>query len=546
MALEPAAIAERVSEVVGVFSASDADPAWLMCDRHPVDAVAFTFVEPDGSTADLSFGELRERSERFAGVLAELGVGRGDRVATLMGKSADLVTVLLGIWRAGAVYVPLFTAFAADAVASRLSGADVKIVVADAGQAAKVPEGSWTVLVSGTEAEVPDAGRRLADRLASAEPVAGSTAIGGDGAFVHMFTSGTTGAPKGVVHPLRYVAGWQAYLEFALGVRADSVYWCGADPGWAYGLYSAVIAPMVLGLRSVLQRGGFDAAATWKMLVELGVTDYAAAPTVYRALRTSEVPVPEGLRLQRLSSAGEPLTAEVNEWAGTALGLQVHDHYGQTELGMAIGYPHHPDLEIPIVPQTMGVALPGWSVTVLEEGTSTPAEIGEPGMLAVDVAASPLMTFTGYAGGRAATERFTADGRFYLSGDLATRNADGTLRFSSRDDDVIIMAGYRIGPFEVESVLAQHEAVAECAVVAGPDPVRGEVIEAFVVLRGEASGVAADELERDLQNHVRRRYAAHAYPRRVHVVASLPKTASGKIQRAQLRRDLREAAGAAR
>jgi acetyl-CoA synthetase len=541
---EPTAIAERVSGLVEVFSAPGANPAWLMCDRHPGDAVAFTFVEPDGSTADLSFGELRERSERFAGVLAELGVGRGDRVATLMGKSVDLVTVLLGIWRAGAVYVPLFTAFAADAVASRLSGAEARVVVADADQVAKVPEGSWTVLVSGTEAEVPGTGRRLADRLASAKPVAGSTAIGGDGAFVHMFTSGTTGAPKGVVHPLRYVAGWQAYLEFALGVRDDSVYWCGADPGWAYGLYSAVVAPMVHGLRSVLQRGGFDAAATWKMFVELGVTDYAAAPTVYRALRTSEVPVPEGLRLQRLSSAGEPLTAEVNEWAGTALGLQVHDHYGQTELGMAIGYPHHPDLEIPIVPQTMGVALPGWSVTVLEEGTSTPAEIGESGLLAVDVAASPLMTFTGYAGGRAATERFTADGRYYLSGDLATRNPDGTLRFSSRDDDVIIMAGYRIGPFEVESVLAQHESVAECAVVAGPDPVRGEVIEAFVVLRPDAS--VGEYLERELQDHVRQRYAAHAYPRRVHVVASLPKTASGKIKRAQLRRDLRVAAGAAR
>ncbi|MEU7816910.1 hypothetical protein [Pseudonocardia sp. NPDC049154] len=186
---------------------------------------------------------------------------------------------------------------------------------------------------------------------------------------------------------------------------------------------------------------------------------------------------------------------------------------------------------------------------MLKEGTSTPAEIGEPGLLAVDIAASPLMTFTGYAG-REATDRFTGDGRFYLSGDLATRNADGTLRFSSRDDDVIIMAGYRIGPFDVESVLAQHPAVAECAVVAGPDPVRGEVIEAFVVLRSDASAAAEPaELERELQNHVRQHYAAHAYPRRVHVVASLPKTASGKIQRAQLRRDLRAAAdptGAAR
>jgi acetyl-CoA synthetase len=419
-------------------------------------------------------------------------------------------------------------------VAARLVGAEATVVVADADQVTKVPDGDWTLLVAGSE----DLGRRLA----GAAPFGGSTAIGGDGAFVHMFTSGTTGAPKGVVHPLRYVAGWQAYLQFALGVREDSVYWCGADPGWAYGLYSAVVAPMVLGLRSVLQRGGFDAAATWRALVDLGVTDYAAAPTVFRSLRISDAPIPEGLRLQRLSSAGEPLTAEVNEWAGPALGLQVHDHYGQTELGMTIGFPHHPGLEIPVVPQTMGVALPGWAVTVLQEGTSTEAQTGTPGLLAVDVAASPLMTFRGYAG-TGAGDRFTSDGRYYLSGDLATRNADGTLRFSSRDDDVIIMAGYRIGPFDVESVLTQHSAVVECAVVGAPDPVRGEVIVAFVVLRADVE--ASEEIVRELQTLVRERYAAHAYPRRIHLVPNLPKTPSGKIQRARLRRELRDAAAGA-
>lgn len=534
MVPQPTSVTERVAEIVETFSVPEGDPAWLMCDRHPADAIAFTFVEPDGTTVDLSFGELRDRSQRFAGVLTELGVGRGDRVATLMGKSVDLVTVLLGTWRVGAVYVPLFTAFAADAVASRLEGADAKVVVADAAQSSKVPEGAWTVLI----AEVDGSERSLSGRMAAAEPFAGSTPVGGDGAFVHMFTSGTTGAPKGVVHPLRYVAGWQSYLEFALGVREDSVYWCGADPGWAYGLYSAVVTPMVLGVRSVLQRGGFDVAGTWRAMVELGVSDYTAAPTVFRKLRVSDVPMRDGLRLQRLSSAGEPLTAEVNEWAGTALGLQVHDHYGQTELGMSIGFPHHPDVEIPVADQTMGVALPGWSVTVLKEGTSAEAEVGESGLLAVDIAASPLMTFTGYAG-REVSDRFTADGRYYLSGDLAARNADGTLRFSSRDDDVIIMAGYRIGPFDVESVLAQHPAVAECAVVAGPDEVRGEAIEAFVVLRDDVGD--SDELVAELKDHVRQRYAAHARPQRVHLVPSLPKTASGKIQRAELRRELREA-----
>jgi acetyl-CoA synthetase len=539
---QDSSIETRVSELVGVFSAPDADAAWLLCDRHQPESVAFTLVESDGLRADLTYGELRERSERFAGVLMSLGVGPGDRVATLMGKSADLVTVLLGIWRVGAVYVPLFTAFAADAVQARLQSAGVKLVVADADQIAKVPNGTWAILVAGSDDSAGPA-PSLANALADAVPVATSRPIGVDRAFVHMFTSGTTGAPKGVVHPLKYVAGWQAYLEFGLGVRADSVYWCGADPGWAYGLYSAVVAPMALGLRSILQRGGFDAAATWSTMAALGITDFTAAPTVFRALRTSDVPVPHGLRLQRLSSAGEPLTAEVNEWSEATLGLTVHDHYGQTELGMTIGYPHHPDFEVPVVAQSMGVALPGWAVTVLNDGTSTTAEVGEPGLLAIEVAASPLMTFTGYAGGRSSTERFTADGAFYLTGDLAVQTAEGTLRFSSRDDDVIIMAGYRIGPFDVESVLAQHDAVAECAVVAAPDPVRGEVIEAFVVLRATATATA--DLTRELQDHVRTRYAAHAYPRRVHVVASLPKTPSGKIQRGELRRQLRDAAAQA-
>jgi acetyl-CoA synthetase len=535
-------IESRLSELVEVFSASDADPAWLLCDRHPAESIAFTLVEQDGSCLHLTYGELRERSERFAGVLVGLGVGQGDRVATLMGKGADLVTVLLGTWRVGAVYVPLFTAFKAAAVRTRLDGAGVSLVVADAAHTAQIPDGPWTLLVAddGSAGSAPS----LSDAMSHAVRLTSRVPIGGDGAFVHMFTSGTTGAPKGVVHPLMYVAGWQAYLEFTLGVLPDSVYWCAADPGWAYGLYAGVVAPMALGLRSILQRGGFDAAATWSAMAALGVTDFAAAPTVFRALRASEVRVPRGLRLQRLSSAGEPLTAEVNEWAEATLGITVHDHYGQTELGMAIGYPHRPDLRVPVAPHSMGVALPGWAVTVLREGTSTPAEVGEPGLLAIEVAASPLMTFTGYAGGRSSVERFTADGAFYLTGDLAVRTAEGALRFSSRDDDVIIMAGYRIGPFDVESVLAQHDVVAECAVVAAPDPVRGEVIEAFVVLRA-AAATATDDLERALQNHVRTHYAAHAYPRRVHVVASLPKTPSGKIKRSELRRQLREAAAQA-
>lgn len=533
----------RVSDIAVSYASPDANAAWLLCDRHPSDAIAFTVVSSDGAVTDLSFGDLRDRSCRFAAALRTHGVQQGDRVATLMGKSVDLVSVILGIWRIGAVYVPLFTAFASDAVQSRLSGAAAKVVVADAGELAKVPPGPWKLIVADADPGATGPGASLLAReLEEADPLTSSVAVGGAGAVVQMFTSGTTGAPKGVVHSLDYVAGWQAYLELTLGVEPDSSYWCGADPGWAYGLYAAIVAPMALGLRSILQQGGFDAARTWTTLADLGVTDYAAAPTVYRSLRASGIEPPSGLALRRLSSAGEPLTKEVNDWARSTLGLEVHDHYGQTELGMVVGFPHHPSLSIPVKDENMGIPLPGWKLKVLKQGTSEPAETGELGQLAADVAGSRLMTFDGYVDGRGDGGRFTADRSYYLTGDLAAVMADGTLRFASRDDDVIIMAGYRIGPFDVESILAQHEAVAECAVVAGPDPVRGEVIEAFVVLRPGATG--DDDLVATLQDLVRNKLAAHAYPRRVHIVAALPKTASGKIQRSELRRTLREKAKA--
>ncbi|MCX4095703.1 AMP-binding protein [Nocardia sp. alder85J] len=523
-------VAARVGRLLEEFGAPQADVAWLLCDRHPAASTALTVAEGPGPVTSFTFGELAEASRRVAAVLADAGVGRGDRVATVMGKSADLAAVVLGIWRLGAVYVPLFTAFAREAVGSRLADAAVVLVVADVDQLAKVPEGRWSVLVAGN-----DAADGLRARMAAADPgQVTSVPVGGDAPLVHMFTSGTTGKPKGVVHPVRYIAGWQGYLEFGLGVRPESVFWSAADPGWAYGLYTAIVAPLAAGVPTILLRGGFSPETTWAVLRDLAVTDFAAAPTVYRGLRAAAATVPEGLALRRLSSAGEPLTPEVNEWATRVLELRVHDHYGQTELGMPIGFPHHPHLEVPVQNGAMGPALPGWTMTVLAEESDEPASPGQPGRLAVVVAESPFMTFRGYAGGVGA-ERFRAEGAYFLTGDLASIDGESIIRFSSRDDDVIIMAGYRIGPFDIESTLLRHPAVDECAVVAAPDEVRGEVVEAFVVLARGTAG--SDDLAAELQRWVKTEYAAHAYPRRIHFVDTLPKTPSGKIQRAQLRRD---------
>jgi acetyl-CoA synthetase len=544
------AVTTRVLELRDRFTDPSADVARLLCDEHPSEAFAVNAVDASGALTTLTYGQLHERSIRCARALQELGVGRGDRVASLMDKGTDLVVLIVAVWRLGAVYVPLFTAFAPQAIALRLEGSGARVVVVDPGQRHKLVPGEdlpadpgRRILLTGSDNPVHDGDRLLGELVSAASPEPlPRVAVGGTGALVHMFTSGTTGKPKGVVHPVSYLAGWQAYLEFALGVTADGVYWCAADPGWAYGLYSAVAAPLAAGLPTLLVAGGFTVERTWQVLAEHRVTDFTAAPTVYRGLRSSAVPVPDGLALQRLSSAGEPLTPEVNEWAAAALGgLQVHDHFGQTEVGMVLANCHHPALARPLKAGSMGRAVPGWELTVLAENADVPAGPGVLGRVAVDVPASPFMTFTDYQTAGQAAAKFSADRRWYLTGDSSRVDADGDFFFSSRDDDVIIMAGYRIGPFEIESVLAQHPAVAECVVVAAPDEVRGEVIEAHVVPREGISGTP--ELAAELQQYVKTRYAAHAYPRTVHFREALPKTPSGKIQRYLLRDRARPTTG---
>jgi acetyl-CoA synthetase len=532
--------AHHVRDLVESCSAADASVARLLCDRYPPDQRAYTVVEPDLSATTLTYGRLRADSERFAAALFELGVRPGDRVATLMGKSVEYLVALLGIWRLGAVHVPLFTAFAAPAVAFRLLGSGARIVICDETQRAKLAPGEdvpadppWRVVVAGADTTAgPDLG--FGELLAAQQPGFPAAALGGDAPIVHIYTSGTTGRPKGVVVPTRAIAGFRAYLEYAIGIEDDDVYWCAADPGWAYGLYFGIIGSLSVGVESLLLHAGFSVDLTLAVLDRFGVTNFTAAPTVYRALRASGTTVPSGLKLRRASSAGEPLTPEVNHWALDALGVPVHDHYGQTEAGMLVNNHHHPSLRRPIEPGSMGSAMPGWAVHVLHEDRDEIAPPGTLGRIAVDIPASPLAWFTGYpdAPGRSA-EKFSQDRRWYLTGDSGSLGADGYFRFSSRDDDVIIMAGYRIGPFEVESVLVTHPDVAECAVIAAPDPVRGEVLEAYAVLRDPHA--ACGLLEAELQQLVKTKFAAHAYPRTVHFVDTLPKTPSGKIQRYVLR-----------
>jgi acetyl-CoA synthetase len=528
----------RVQQLLALYAGPEVSVAALLCDRRDPASMAYRIIASDLSVQLLSYGELRAESERFAAALADLGIRAGDRVATLMGKSREYLITLMGIWRLGAVHVPLFTAFAPPAIAFRLLGSQTKVVVCDSSQRAKLepsddmPAAAARVVI--TTGAADERALSLHAVLAGARRMSAAAVTGGDAPIIHIYTSGTTGRPKAVVVPVKALAAFHAYAEFALDLRPDDVFWCAADPGWAYGLYFGVLATFTTGVQSVMQQGGFSAELTFAILKEQGVTNFAAAPTVYRSLRAAQTPNPGPFNLRCASSAGEPLTPEVNQWATSVLGVPVHDHYGQTELGMLINNHHHASLKRPLKPTSMGHAMPGWTAVVLREHEDEPAAINEVGRVAMDWHRSPLAWFSGYLNDpEKSAEKFCGNRHWYVTGDLGRMDEEGYFYFSSRDDDVIIMAGYRIGPFEIESVLQTHPLVSESAVIAVPDEIRGEVMEAFVVLRDATP--ASESLATELQHWVKTKYAAHAYPRAIHFIDALPKTPSGKIQRFVLR-----------
>lgn len=533
-------ITRELAEWVDTYARPDIAAADVLCDNHPAGNVAFTIIEPDGSSQDLTFGQLREDSMRAAAMLRSLGVGENDAVGVLMTKSREYVTILMGLWRVGAHVVPLFTALAAKAIEPRVR--TCTLVVADPDQRAKLEpsedlpaDRQWEILRIADEVDPrwPDDhlyGPLLAEAVGS--DVA-SARLGGEGRLALLYTSGTTGEPKGVAVPVKALASFRAYLRNALDVQESDTFWNAADPGWAYGLYFAVLGPLVTGHRSLLLHSRFTAESTWDVLHKFGVTNFAAAPTIFRALRNA--PDKRGsVSLRRASSAGEPLTPEVLDWAATNLGTTVRDHYGQTEHGMVIGNAWRAEVSAPGTATSMGHPFPGWSAAVLREDSDDIAPDGEIGRLVISPSESPLWWFGGYDNAPATTaERFTADQKWYLTGDLAVRDADGTFHFRSRDDDLLITSGYRISPVDVEAALLKHPAVRDAAVVAQPDPDQGELIVAFVVL--DANTAPGHGLTRELQQTVKTRYSAHAYPRRIYAVDELPRTPSGKVQRYLLR-----------
>ncbi len=503
------------------------------CDRHAAsDKVAIYWQGIDGRKEQYTFKQLQQRASQFANYLKSQGVQAGDRVSGLLPRTAELVITILAAWRIGAVYQPLFTAFGPKAIEHRVQLAQSKFVVTDMGNRSKLDEvADCPAIITVAAADgsgLPEGDIDFWQALDAQPEQCELTMRSINDPFLLMFTSGTTGLAKPLEVPLKALIAFGRYMQDAVGLAEDDAFWNIADPGWAYGLYYAITGPLLLGHATLFYEGGFSIDSFCQIVQDYQITNLAGAPTAYRMMMAADQQKMAALRGQfrRVSSAGEPLNPEVIRWFDQVLAAPIYDHYGQTEVGMVVC--NHHGIQHAIRAGAAGFASPGYKIAVIDAQGNALAE-DTPGILAIDLKQSPMMWFGGYKESRKSP--FVGD--YYLTGDTAEIHADGSMSFVGRSDDVITTSGYRIGPFDVESALLEHDAVIEAAVVGVPDPERTEVVKAFIILAKGLEPTA--HLAEELSQFVKKRLSAHAYPRLVEFVAELPKTPSGKIQRFLLR-----------
>ena len=469
-------------------------------ERFPASKPALVAIDAEGGRETWHFGELAARTAGLSGALATRGVGREDVVMTLIGNRPEWVLSMLACFRIGAIAMPCNVQLRRADLGHRVTAAAPKLAIGDEAYLGELPDG----VPSMTLAEIADV---LDEDLPQEAPVEPADLAPDDPAVI-IFTSGTTGEPRGVVYPQRYLSGQRLQAEHWFGSRDGELAWCAAATGWSKSARNVFIAPWLTGAAALLHDGRFDPEERMEVVEREGVNVLCQAPTEYRMIaRRSALRPIDGLR--RLVSAGEPLNPEVIRAFRGDIGLPIHDGYGQTETGPVTG------MRVDEEPRdgSMGRPLPGIDVRVLE------------GELQVRAETCPTF-FSRYL------DAGPFEGEWWTTGDYVAEDEDGYLWFEGRGDDVIISAGYRIGPFEVESALLTHPAVAEAAVVSAPDPERGSVVRAVVVLR---DGEPGPELAGALQEHVKGVTAPYKYPRIVEFADSLPKTSSGKIRRTALR-----------
>jgi acyl-coenzyme A synthetase/AMP-(fatty) acid ligase len=478
--------------------------------RFPFGKPALLAIDAAGDRRVWHFSELFAMSAGLSGGFAARGVERGDVVMTVAGNRIEWVLALLACWRMGAVAMPCNPQLRRKDLELRRDVADPKLCIGEERFLAEMPGG-----VPCLEMEEVD---RILDEDHRQEPPAEAVDLDPEDPALIIFTSGTTGDPRAVVYPQRYLTGQDLQARHWFGAADGDLAWCTAAPGWSKSTRNVFVAPWLRGAAAVIHDARFDPEQRWSLIESEGVSVLCQAPTEYRMLakRVELRPVP-GLR--RMVSAGEPLNPEVIATFRERVGLGIGDGYGQTETGPVTGM--RPDEDDPGRDGSMGRPLPGVETRIAGPG-GDPAEHGE---LQVRPGSVPTF-FSGYMG----DEPFAGD--WWPTGDQVRVDEDGYLWFEGREDDIILTAGYRVGPFEVESALVSHPAVAEAAAVAAPDPERGSVVRAIVVLR---DGAPSDELAVELQDHVKAVTAPYKYPRIVEFADELPKTSSGKIRRARLR-----------
>ena len=516
-------------------------------DRHAAgsraDHLAIRWLGRSGAVRDYTYADLRRASNRFANVLARLGIGAGERVYALTGRLPELYVAALGSWKRRAVFCTLFSAFGPEPIRARMAIGEARALITTpalyqkkiAGLRAALPHLQHVLLVGNAE-EIAGIDGTI-DFAALLRDASDAFTIPPtdpeDMALLH-FTSGTTGTPKGAVHVHGAVVAHHVTGRLALDLHSDDVFWCTADPGWVTGTSYGIVAPLTNGVTSIVDEADFDAERWYDILQDQKVTVWYTAPTAIRMMMKAGLDPVRQRRtpaLRFLASVGEPLNPEAVRWGVEAFGLPFHDNWWQTETGgiMIANF-----AAMDIRPGSMGRPLPGIDAAIVRTGDDGSVTVlddpDEQGELALR-AGWPSM-FRAYLNEPARYAKCFA-GDWYLTGDLARRDRDGYFWFVGRKDDVIKTSGHLIGPFEVESALMEHPGVAEAGVIGVPDPVAGEVVKAFVALRPGYE--PTDELRLELIGFARKSLGAAVAPRDIAFSADLPKTKSGKIMRRLLK-----------
>ncbi len=506
------------------------------------DHVALHWLGADGGELRWTYDELRRAANRFANAITALGIQRGERLFVLAPRLPELYIAVLGAFKAGVVVSPLFSAFGPEPIATRMQLGQARALVTTpslytrkvAPVRAQIASLDQVLLIDDGSAPMPQGTHDLRALLRGAGDEFDCVPTGPEDLALLHFTSGTTGRPKGAIHVHEAVVTHYATGLYALDLHADDVFWCTADPGWVTGMSYGVIAPLLHGVTMIVDEAEFDPERWYRILQEQGVTVWYTAPTAIRMLMKAGNELPKRFafpKLRFIASVGEPLNPEAVWWGQETLGLPIHDNWWQTETG-GIMIANAPAFDIQ--PGSMGKPLPGVQACLVARleggGIRVIEEPRAEGELALK-RGWPSM-FRGYLNEDERYRKCFA-GDWYLSGDIAWRDAEGYYWFVGRADDVIKSAGHLIGPFEVESALMEHPAVVEAGVIGKPDPLLGEVVKAFVMLRPGFQD--SEALKRELMAHARKRLGPAVAPKEIAFTTLLPRTRSGKIMRRLLK-----------